>query len=61
MLLHLFVAHSSGHHLSTATIAPVYLVVGALALISGLFFIGLPKAAGEGLHGVPGPNARAAT
>ena len=53
MLLQLFAARSPGHHLTTATIAPTFLVVGAVALISGLFFVGLPKDAGAELHGAP--------
>ena len=42
-----------GHHLNAAVIAPTFLIVGAISLVSTLFFLRLPKNAGAELHGVP--------
>jgi hypothetical protein len=60
MLLHLFAGRSPGQHLSAATIAPAFLAIGGVALISALFFVGLPRDAGAELHG-PTRRARHAT
>ena len=60
-LLHLSLAHSKTHHLTAALITPTFLAIGGVALISALFFVTLPKGAGEGLHGAPqGGRMRAA-
>ena len=51
-LLRLMMVHAHARHLSAATIAPAFVVIGFVSLISTLFFIGLPADAGAGLHGV---------
>ena len=51
VLLHAFIARAHTGHPTAATIAPVFLVVGTVALISTLFFLPLPRNAGSGLHG----------
>jgi EmrB/QacA subfamily drug resistance transporter len=51
LLLHAFIVHAHAAHATAATIAPVFVVVGGVALISGLFFLPLPKDAGSALHG----------
>jgi MFS family permease len=50
MSLQLLMAHAHAHALSAAVIAPAFVVIGLVALISTLFFIGLPRDAGAGLH-----------
>jgi len=52
MFLHLSMIHAHASHLTAATIAPAFIAVGAVALISGLFFLPLPADAGSGLHGL---------
>jgi EmrB/QacA subfamily drug resistance transporter len=51
-LLRLLMIHAHVSHLSATTIAPVFLAIGGVALISTLFFVGLPTNAGARLHGV---------
>ncbi len=51
-LLRLLMAHAHASHLTATAIAPVFLAIGGVALISTLFFVGLPTNAGAGLHGV---------
>jgi hypothetical protein len=58
LLLHLFIVHAHAGHATAATIAPVFVVVGCVALISGLFFLPLPRDAGAGLHGTATPGKR---
>ena len=53
VLLHAFIVSAHATHPSAATIAPVFVAVGAAAMISGLFFLRLPHDAGAGLHGTP--------
>ena len=52
MFLRLSMIHSHATHLTADTIGPAFIAVGVVALISVLFFLPLPKNAGEGLHGV---------
>jgi MFS family permease len=51
--LHLFQVQQHAKALSTSVISPVFLIVGVVTLISGLFFIRLPADAGAALHGRP--------
>jgi EmrB/QacA subfamily drug resistance transporter len=51
-LLRLTMALARTGRLSASIIAPAFVVIGFVALISALFFIGLPDDAGAGLHGV---------
>jgi EmrB/QacA subfamily drug resistance transporter len=53
-LLRLMMVHAHARHLSADTIAPAFVVIGFVALISTLFFIGLPANAGAGLHRLRG-------
>jgi EmrB/QacA subfamily drug resistance transporter len=53
-LLRLMMAHDHARYLTAATIAPAFVAVGFVALISVLFFVGLPADAGAGLHGPQG-------
>jgi EmrB/QacA subfamily drug resistance transporter len=39
--------------LGVSVIAPVFLIIGVLSLVSALFFLKLPANAGAGLHGAP--------
>ncbi|MFI4976393.1 MAG: MDR family MFS transporter [Caulobacterales bacterium] len=53
-------AHLTGRlaamgHLTAGTIAPVFVCIGLLSLVSALFFVRLPADAGAGLHGQPRP------
>jgi hypothetical protein len=50
-LLRLF--QGSAHKVTVATIAPTFLIIGAVALVSASFFFVLPKDAGESLNGRP--------
>jgi EmrB/QacA subfamily drug resistance transporter len=50
-LLHLFMSLHGAHHMTVATISPVFLVTGAVTLISLFFFIPLPKNVGADMHG----------
>jgi EmrB/QacA subfamily drug resistance transporter len=56
VLLRLFLAHSHASHLTAAVIAPVFLAIGALALVSTLFFVALPADAGAALNDRPRPR-----
>jgi EmrB/QacA subfamily drug resistance transporter len=51
-LLRLMMGQAHARQLSAATIAPAFVVIGFVSLISALFFIGLPADAGAGMHGV---------
>jgi EmrB/QacA subfamily drug resistance transporter len=51
--LHLSLVAHHATRLTTPIIAPAFIGVGAVALISILFFLPLPADAGEGLHGRP--------
>jgi EmrB/QacA subfamily drug resistance transporter len=54
-LLHLLQAHAHAKHVTAAIINPAFVIIGAVALISGLFFVVLPADAGAELHGRPRP------
>jgi EmrB/QacA subfamily drug resistance transporter len=53
-LLRLTMVHAHTGRLTAGTVAPAFVAIGFVALISALFFIGLPDDAGAGLHGVRG-------
>jgi EmrB/QacA subfamily drug resistance transporter len=53
VLLHLFLTRAHATHLTASIIAPVFVVIGLVSLISLAFFLPLPRNAGEGLHGSP--------
>jgi Major Facilitator Superfamily len=50
VLIHLFETQAHVRRLTAATIDPAFLVIGAVALISTLFFVVLPAGAGAELH-----------
>jgi MFS family permease len=50
-LLRLIMLHDHTRALTAATITPTFVIIGCVALISTLFFVGLPRDAGAGLHG----------
>ncbi|HVM98588.1 MAG TPA: MFS transporter [Caulobacteraceae bacterium] len=52
-LLRLFQGQQHARHVTVETIAPAFLIIGAVALISAGFFVALPSDAGEALHGGP--------
>jgi hypothetical protein len=52
MLLRLALLQAHATHLTARTIAPAFIAVGLVSLVSLLFFLPLPVTAGEGLHGV---------
>jgi EmrB/QacA subfamily drug resistance transporter len=54
-VLHLLQTHAHAKHVTAAIIDPAFLIIGAVALVSGLFFVGLPADAGAELHGAPRP------
>jgi len=58
--LHVSMVLAHARHLTAQTIAPAFVAVGCVALISALFFLPLPANAGAGLHG-PGSGRRART
>jgi len=53
VLLRLFMARAHATHLTGAVVAPVFIVIGLLALVSTLFFVTLPADAGAALNGQP--------
>jgi EmrB/QacA subfamily drug resistance transporter len=53
VLLRFFMGHAHTGRLTAGVIAPVYVVIGVLALVSTLFFISLPADAGAALNGRP--------
>ena len=59
VLLRFFRGATPGHQLTATVIAPVFLCVGFVALISALFFFALPANAGAELNGEPRRRARA--
>lgn len=52
-LLRLFQMHAHVRHVTASTVDPAFLVIGAIALFSALFFVVLPADAGSELHGKP--------
>ncbi|MHB8529693.1 MAG: MFS transporter [Caulobacteraceae bacterium] len=58
MLLHFSLVHAHARQLTAATVAPVFWIIGAVALISVLFFLPLPADAGAELHGAGGWGRR---
>jgi hypothetical protein len=60
-LLHVSLAAHHATRLTAPVIAPAFIVVGCVALVSTLFYISLPADAGEGLHGAPVAERRART
>jgi EmrB/QacA subfamily drug resistance transporter len=58
VLLHAFIVHAHATHPTAATIAPVFVIIGGVALISALFFLPLPRDAGAGLHGARATKRR---
>jgi Na+/melibiose symporter-like transporter len=56
--LHLSLVAHHAHRLTAPIIAPAFIAVGCVALVSVLFFIPLPANAGEGLHGAPATPRR---
>ncbi|MBV9996766.1 MAG: MFS transporter [Caulobacteraceae bacterium] len=52
-MLHLFQVRQHAEAVSVAVISPVFLIIGVVTLISGLFFVALPADAGAALHGRP--------
>lgn len=59
-LLHTFMVMQGVHHISTAIVAPVFLVVGMITLLSIPFFLRLPKNVGHDMHGGGGRRGRPA-
>jgi hypothetical protein len=57
-LVHLFQAQSGSHHVTAPSITPVFLITGAMAVASGLFFVSLPGDAGAELHDQAKPRKR---
>jgi EmrB/QacA subfamily drug resistance transporter len=53
VLLRVFMARAHATHLTGAVVAPVFMVIGLLALGSTLFFVTLPADAGAALNGQP--------
>ncbi|HEY9216848.1 MAG TPA: MFS transporter, partial [Phenylobacterium sp.] len=51
MLLHVFMVSHGQAQMTVPTIAPAFLVFGALSLISLAFFVRLPKTAGDEMNG----------
>ena len=54
-LLHLFQAHAHAKHVTAQVIDPAFVIIGAVALVSAMFFVVLPADAGAELHGRPRP------
>jgi Major Facilitator Superfamily len=54
-LLHFFQIGTHSKGLTAGSIAPAFLVIGGVALVSALFFVGLPEDAGAELHSRPRP------
>jgi MFS family permease len=57
-LLRLSMARTHATHLTSANIAPAFVGIGLAALVSTVFFLGLPANAGAGLHGRGGGRTR---
>jgi EmrB/QacA subfamily drug resistance transporter len=53
VLLGFFESGARTRHVTAAMIDPVFLIIGAVALVSALFFFTLPADAGAELHGAP--------
>jgi len=54
-LLHLLQTHAHARHVTAEVIDPAFVIIGAVALVSAMFFIVLPANAGAELHGRPRP------
>jgi hypothetical protein len=52
-LLHLIQVAEGGHRLTAGVVAPAWIIIGAVSLVSTLFFLGLAHDAGAELHGRP--------
>jgi EmrB/QacA subfamily drug resistance transporter len=53
VLLRFFRSQSHATHLTADVIAPVYVTIGFIALVSTVFFVALPRDAGAALNGQP--------
>ena len=51
LLLHMLMVSKGQTHMTAATIAPAFVIIGAITFISILFFIPLPKNAGDEMNG----------
>jgi EmrB/QacA subfamily drug resistance transporter len=51
LLLHVIMLSRGDTHLTAAAVSPAFLVVGAVSLISIVFFVGLPGDAGDEMNG----------
>ncbi|MBR7620439.1 MFS transporter [Phenylobacterium sp. 20VBR1] len=51
LLLHMLMVSKGQTHMTAATIAPAFVIIGAITFISILFFIPLPKDAGDEMNG----------
>ena len=54
-MLHFLQGHFHAKHVTSQVIDPAFIVIGVVALLSGLFFVVLPGDAGAELHGRPRP------
>jgi hypothetical protein len=54
-LLRFLQGYFHARHVTAQVVDPAFLIIGAVALLSGLFFVGLPADAGAELHGRPRP------
>ena len=52
-MLHFLQGHFHATHVTSQVIDPAFIVIGVVALLSGLFFVVLPADAGAELHGRP--------
>ena len=51
LLLHLSMTMKGQTHMTAETISPVFMVIGAVTFISLIFYIRLPKTAGDDMNG----------
>jgi hypothetical protein len=56
-LLHFLMQAKHVTHLTADTVAPAFLVTGAITFISIFWFVGLPKNAGDDMNGRHGARA----
>jgi EmrB/QacA subfamily drug resistance transporter len=54
-MLHFLQGYFHAGRVTAEVIEPAFVIIGAVALVSGLFFVGLPADAGAELHGRPRP------
>ena len=54
-MLHFLQGHFHARHVTAQVIDPAFIIIGVVALLSGLFFVVLPADAGAELHGRPRP------